>query len=61
MRSGNAAFDGARLSLSSFSRQFADGVDHPALPRGEEEGWLYLVGDEDSSKQPTEAPADGPA
>ncbi len=60
---GEVEFGGARVAPSSRRIVLPGGwITRAAWPaEGEEEGWLYVVRDEDSSEQPAEAPNDGPA
>jgi len=60
---GNPGFHGARVAPNSGLVVLPTGwITRTAQPaEGEEEGWLYVVRDEDSSEQPAEAPSDGAA
>ncbi len=56
---GEVEFGGARVAASSHHVVLPRGWTTRPAAEGEEEGWLYVVRDEDSSEQPTEAPDDG--
>ena len=59
---GDAVFDEARVAANSrLVVALPIGWTTRPVAEGEEEGWLYMVRDEDSSEQPTKAPGDGPA
>jgi len=58
---GHTEFDGARVAPSSRLVALPIGWTTRPVAEGEEEGWLYMVRDEDSGEQPTKAPGDGPA
>lgn len=53
----NPEFDGAR-GPERPSRRFADGWTTRAAQPAEEEGWLYVGHDEESSGQPAEVPGE---
>jgi hypothetical protein len=59
---GNAEFGGACVAPGRRVVLPTGWTTRPAPPvEGEEEGWLYVVRDEDASEQLTEAPGGGPA
>ena len=59
---GNTDFVGARVAASRRVVLPTEWTTRAAQPvEGEEEGWLYVVREEDSSEQHAEAPGDGPA
>jgi hypothetical protein len=58
---GSTEFDGAHVAPSSHRVILPIGWTTRPAAEGEEEGWLYMVRDEDSSEQHAEAPGDGPA
>ena len=59
---GNTEFDGARVAASRRVVLPTEWTTRAAQPgEGEEEGWRYVVREEDSSEQHAEAPGDGPA
>ena len=59
---GYPVFDGTRVAPDSGRVVLPVGwITRAALPaEGEDEGWLYVVRDEDASEQLTEAPGGGP-
>ncbi len=59
----NPAFHGVHVAPNSGPIVLPTGwITRTAQPaEGEDEGWLYVVRDEDSSEQPAESPGDGPA
>jgi len=57
---GDTVFDGARMAPSAFPAVLPIGWTTRPATEGEEEGWLYLMRDEDSTEQSADAPGDGP-
>lgn len=57
--SGDAAFDGARARPHHHSWPTGWTTRDARTAEGEEEGWLYVVHDEDSNEHPTDVAGDG--